>query len=85
MVGPIVWSIVAVLAALVVLALLVVGLLRAVGRTTAVLGAFTSFTGDRVGLLRARVAALQVRVRHHDRGRAVSPVQSDVPAEGAHP
>ncbi len=82
MLGPIVWSIVAVLAALVVLAVLLVGLLRAVGRTTAVLGAFTSFTGDRVGLLKARVAALQVRIARRRQG---PPVQSDVPAEGAHP
>jgi hypothetical protein len=40
-IGPLVWSIVAVLVALVVLALLVVGALRAVGRTRAVLAAFT--------------------------------------------
>jgi hypothetical protein len=36
--------------------------LRAAGRTTTVLGAFTAFVSDRAGMLRARVAALKVRV-----------------------
>jgi Tfp pilus assembly protein PilX len=60
--GPLVWSIVAVLVALVVLALLVLTALRAVGRTRTVLGAFTAQASDRTGMLRARVAALRVRV-----------------------
>ncbi|HEY2195527.1 MAG TPA: hypothetical protein VGH76_24945 [Actinomycetospora sp.] len=60
--GPIVWSIVAALVALVLLALLVLTALRAAGRTTTVLGAFTAFVSDRAGMLRARVAALKVRV-----------------------
>jgi hypothetical protein len=61
-IGPIVWSIVAVLVALAVLALLVLGLLRAVGRTSVVLGAFTGLLSDRTGMLRARIAALQIRM-----------------------
>jgi hypothetical protein len=60
--GPIVWSIVAALVALVVLALLVLTALRAVGRTTTVLGVFTALVSDRAGMLRARVAALKVRM-----------------------
>jgi hypothetical protein len=60
-IGPLVWSIVAVLVALVVLALLVLGALRAVGRTTTVLEAFTTSFSHRTGMLRARVAALRVR------------------------
>jgi hypothetical protein len=61
-IGPIVWSIVVVLVALVVLALLVTGTLRAVGRTTTVLGAFTELVSDRTGMLRARLAAITVRI-----------------------
>jgi Tfp pilus assembly protein PilX len=60
-VGPIVWSIVAALVALVVLALLVLTAVRAAGRTTTVLGAFSALVSDRAGMLRARVAALRVR------------------------
>lgn len=60
-IGPLVWSIVAVLVALVVLALLVFTALRAVGRTTTVLGAFTTLLSARTGMLRARVAALRIR------------------------
>jgi hypothetical protein len=59
--GPLVWSIIAVLVALVVLALLVLTALRAAGRTTTVLAAFTALVSDRAGMLRARVAALRVR------------------------
>lgn len=62
MFGPLVWSIVAVLVALVVLALLALTAVRAVGRTRTVLAAFTARTSDRTGMLRARVAALRVRV-----------------------
>jgi hypothetical protein len=61
-IGPVVWSIIVVLVALVVLALLVLGLLRAVGRTTVVVGAFTKLVSDRTGMLRARIAALQIRM-----------------------
>ncbi|MDL5158178.1 hypothetical protein [Actinomycetospora termitidis] len=82
MFGPIVWSIVAVVVALVVLAVLVVGLLRHANRTTTVLGAFTALLGDRLGLLRARVAALQVRLARR-RAPAGSPVQSGPGTEGA--
>ena len=60
--GPIVWSIVAALVALVVLALLVLPALRAARRTTTVLGALRTLVSDRAGMLRARVAALKVRV-----------------------
>lgn len=86
-IGPLVWSIVAVLVALVVLALLVVGALRAVGRTTAVLAAFTGPFADRTGMLRARVAALRVRASRRGRtpgtsgspgSAAVGPVDSDI-------
>ena len=59
--GPIVWSIVAVLVALVLLALLALPVLRAAVRTTTVLGAFTALVSDRGGLLRARLAGLRVR------------------------
>lgn len=87
MVGPIVWSIVAVVVALVVLALLVGGLLRALRRTTTVAGAFTAQTSDRLGLLRARVAALRVRMEQR-RASDSSPVQSvgtTPSSEGNHP
>jgi hypothetical protein len=80
-IGPIVWSIVVVLVAMVVLALLVLGLMRAVGRTTTVLGAFTELLADRTGMLRARVAAVQVRVallRGTDDPDTTAPVQSAV-------
>ena len=84
MVGPIVWSIVAVVVALVVLALLVGGLLRTLRRTTAVSGAFSALLTDRLGLLRARTAALQVRMAQR-RASDSSPVQSDGRTEGALP
>ena len=77
-IGPIVWSIIAVLVALVVLALLLVGALRAVGRTATVLGAFTELLGDRTGMLRARVAAIRVRLRGTDDPDTTAPVQSAV-------
>ena len=82
--GPLVWSIVAVLVALVVLALLVLTALRAVGRTTTVLAAFTALLSDRAGMLRARVAALRVRASLLGRTSgssgsvAIGPVDSDV-------
>jgi hypothetical protein len=60
-VGPLVWSIVAVVVALVVLVLFAMPVLRGVGRTTTVLGAFTELVTDRTGMLRARIAALRVR------------------------
>lgn len=78
-IGPIVWSIVVVLVALVVLALLLAGTLRAVGRTTTVLGVFTELVTDRTGMLRARVAAIQVRLarlRGTDDPDTTTPVQS---------
>jgi len=87
--GPLVWSIVAVLVALVVLALLVMGTLRAVGRTTTVLAAFTALVSDRTGMLRARVAALRVRagqLRGSSRSSgsvAIGPVESDVTVPGS--
>jgi hypothetical protein len=86
-IGPLVWSIVAVVIALVVLALLVGGLLRALRRTTAVAGEFSTRTADRVGLLRARAAALGVRMEQR-RVSGSSPVQSVVTtpsSEGNHP
>ena len=87
--GPLVWSIVAVLVALVVLALLVVGALRAVGRTTTVLAAFTALVSDRAGMLRARVAAVRVRAGRlggspsSSGSAAVGPVESDVTVPGS--
>ncbi len=75
-IGPIVWSIVAVLVALVVLAFLVLIALRAVGRTTTVLGAFTALVSDRAGMLRARVAALRVRASRLGGSSAVRPPPS---------
>jgi hypothetical protein len=83
-IGPIVWSIVAVFVALVVLVLLVGGALRALRRTSAVSGAFGAFVTDRVGLLRARTAALGVRMEQR-RAPDSSPVQSDGKTEGALP
>ena len=82
--GPLVWSIVAVLVALVVLGLLVLTALRAVGRTTTVLAAFTALLSDRAGMLRARVAALRVRAGRLGRSSgtsgsvAIGPVDSAV-------
>jgi hypothetical protein len=86
-IGPIVWSIVAVVVALVVLALLVGGLLRTLRRTSAVSGAFGSLLTDRLGLLRARAAALGVRMEQR-RTSDSSPVQSGTTtpsSEGSHP
>jgi hypothetical protein len=86
-VGPIVWSIVAVVVALVALALLAGGLLRSLRRTSAVSGAFGSLLSDRVGLLRARAAALGVRMEQR-RASDSSPVQSGATtpsSEGNHP
>jgi Tfp pilus assembly protein PilX len=83
-IGPLVWSIVAVLVALVVLALLVVGALRAVRRTRAVLAAFTGPFADRTGMLRARVAAVRVRTSRlgstsgSSDSATVGPVDSDI-------
>ncbi|MEJ2871564.1 hypothetical protein WCD74_27645 [Actinomycetospora sp. OC33-EN08] len=82
MFGPIVWSILAAVVALVVLALLVVGLLRTVNRTTTVLGAFTALLSDRVGLLRARAAAVGVRLARRPPD-GPSPVESAARTEGA--
>jgi hypothetical protein len=79
-IGPIVWSIVVVLVALVVLGLLVGGTLRAVGRTTTVLGAFTELVADRTGMLRARLAAIKVRIarlRGTDDPDVTAPVDSN--------
>ncbi|GAA4838946.1 hypothetical protein GCM10023201_30340 [Actinomycetospora corticicola] len=87
MVGPIVWSIVAVVVALVALALLVGGLLRSLRRTSAVSGALGSLLSDRVALLRARAAALGVRMEQR-RTSDSSPVQSGTTtpsSEGNHP
>ena len=87
--GPLVWSIVAVLVALVVLALLVLTAMRAVGRTTTVLAAFTALISDRAGMLRARVAGLRVRASLLGRssrssGSAeIGPVDSDATVPGA--
>jgi hypothetical protein len=87
--GPLVWSIVAVLVALVVLALLVLTALRAAGRTTTVLAAFTALVSDRTGMLRARVAALRVRAgllgdSSRSSGSAeIGPVDSDVTVPGS--
>jgi Tfp pilus assembly protein PilX len=87
--GPLVWSIVAVLVALVVLALLVLGALRAVGRTTTVLAAFTALVSDRTGTLRARVAALRVRAGRlggsspSSGSLTTGPVDSDVTVPGS--
>jgi hypothetical protein len=87
--GPLVWSIVAVLVALVVLALLVLGALRAVGRTTTVLAAFTALLSDRAGMLRARVAALRVRAgrlggpSRSSGSVGIGPVESDVTTPGS--
>lgn len=84
MIGPIVWSIVAVVVALVVLALMIAGLLRTLRRTTTVSAAFGSLLTDRLGLLRARTAALRVRMEQR-RTSDSSPVQSDGTTEGALP
>ncbi|MCD2194958.1 hypothetical protein LQ327_16425 [Actinomycetospora endophytica] len=89
-IGPIVWSIIAVLVALVVLALLLTGTLRAVGRTTTVLGAFTDLLSDRTGMLRARLAAVKVRIaRLRGTGEPDDPASVDSAvtsplSEGAH-
>jgi hypothetical protein len=83
-IGPIVWSIVVVLVALVVLGLLLMGTLRAVGRTTTVLGAFTDLLADRTGMLRARVAAIQVRLARRRSDRASTPTGEPEPSDRLH-
>ncbi len=59
---PYLWSVVAVVAALVALGLLVGASLRPVKRLSAVAGLAGRQMGDEVGMLRARLAALRVRL-----------------------
>ncbi|PVZ03403.1 bacteriophage holin [Actinomycetospora cinnamomea] len=59
---PYLWSVVAVVAALVGLGLTVAALLGPVRRFSTVAGVARQQIGDEVGMLKARVAALRVRL-----------------------
>jgi hypothetical protein len=59
---PYLWSVVAVVAALVALGLLVGASLRPARRLSTVAGLASRQMGDEVGMLKARLAALRVRL-----------------------